>query len=61
MASEQLDRCYHSTVVLLMDGRVLSAGGGEFQLGDGDTKDPNLAVDSHLDAQIFSPPFLQQA
>lgn len=58
MASEQIDRCYHSTAVLLPDGRVLSAGGGEFQLGPGDKKDPNLPQDSHRDAQTFSPPYL---
>lgn len=54
MASEQVDRCYHSTAVLLPDGRVLSAGGGEFQNGT----EPNDDKDSHRDAQIFSPPYL---
>ncbi|KAF2649988.1 copper radical oxidase [Lophiostoma macrostomum CBS 122681] len=56
MASEQTDRCYHSTAVLLPDGRVLSAGGGEFQLGEA-ANDPQ---DSHRDAQFFSPPYLFQ-
>ena len=56
MASEQIDRCYHSTAVLLPDARVLSAGGGEFQLGE-TANDQN---DSHRDAQIFSPPYLFQ-
>jgi hypothetical protein len=56
MAAEQTDRCYHSTAVLLPDGRVLSAGGGEFQLGSA----ANPAKDSHRDAQIFSPPYLFQ-
>jgi alpha-amylase len=30
MAEEAVDRCYHSTAVLLPDGRVFSAGGGEY-------------------------------
>ena len=32
LAAEKTDRCYHSTAVLLPDGRVLSAGSGEFIL-----------------------------
>jgi galactose oxidase len=56
MAAEQTNRCYHSTAVLLPDGRVLSAGGGEFQLGLA----ANAPEDSHRDAQIFSPPYLFQ-
>jgi hypothetical protein len=56
MAAELVDRCYHSTAVLLPDGRVLSAGGGEYTPnGDGV---PNAAQDTHRDAQIFSPPYL---
>ena len=56
MAREQRDRCYHSTAILLPDGRVMSAGGGEYQPTD--LRAPNDPKDSHLDAQIFSPPYL---
>ena len=42
-------RTYHSTALLLKDGRVLSAGGGA--CGDG-------CAANHLDGQIFSPPYL---
>ena len=56
MAEEQNDRCYHSTAILLPDGRVMSAGGGEYEPTDALTA--NDPKDSHLDAQIFSPPYL---
>ena len=57
LAAEQEDRCYHSTAVPLPDGRVLSAGGGEFFPVEG-VPEENLPQDSHLDGQIFSPPYL---
>jgi hypothetical protein len=47
MASEQRVRVYHSTAVLLPDGRVLEAGSGA---GGG--------VADELSGEIFSPPYL---
>jgi hypothetical protein len=55
MAEEAKDRCYHSTAVLLPDGRVLSAGGGEYAPTSGT---PNPAKDTHPDAQLYSPTYL---
>jgi galactose oxidase len=56
MAQAGVDRCYHSTAVLLPDATVLSAGGGEYSpKNDGNA---NLPEDSHRDAQIFAPPYL---
>jgi hypothetical protein len=55
MADEAVDRCYHSTAVLLPDARVLSGGGGEYFPTPNAT---NCLKDSHPDAQIFSPPYL---
>ncbi|HYP29410.1 MAG TPA: galactose oxidase-like domain-containing protein [Blastocatellia bacterium] len=50
MASASVPRLYHSTALLLPDGRVLSAGGGVPAAPEGDS--------DHLDAQIYSPPYL---
>ena len=56
LAAENTDRCYHSTAVLLPDGRVLSAGSGEFILNEGTPQQvENDPQDSHTDAQLFSP------
>ena len=59
LAAERTDRCYHSTAVLLPDGRVLSAGSGEFILNEGTPQQQqNDPQDTHRDAQVFSPPYL---
>jgi galactose oxidase len=57
MASEAVDRCYHSTAVLLPDGRVFSGGGGEFA-PNSSLPVPNDPSETHANAQIFSPPYL---
>jgi hypothetical protein len=49
MASMKVPRLYHSTALLLPDGRVLSAGGGQPAATNG--------VDNY-NAEIFSPPYL---
>jgi galactose oxidase len=59
LAAEKTDRCYHSTAVLLPDGRVLSAGSGEFLLNETTPQQvANDPQDSHTGAQVFSPPYL---
>ena len=57
LAAEAVDRCYHSTAVLLPDGRVFSGGGGEYAMVVG-VDQSNPPVNSHANAQIFSPPYL---
>lgn len=47
LASNSVSRVYHSTTLLLKDGRVLHTGSG----------DASGAVD-HFDAELFSPPYL---
>ena len=57
LAKAAVDRCYHSTAVLLPDATVLNAGGGEYRPNNAIDKQ-NDPKDSHRDAQIFSPPYL---
>jgi YVTN family beta-propeller protein len=52
VASMSMARGYHSTALLLQDGRVISAGGGACGPG---------CSANHLDAQIYSPPYLYTA
>ena len=52
MATMHVPRMYHSTVVLLPDARVLSAGGG---------RAPATGTVDQLNAEIYSPPYLFQA
>ena len=56
MSAEAVDRCYHSTAVLLPDGRVFSGGGGEY--APENQIESNPPKDSHPDCQLFSPPYL---
>ena len=59
LVAEDIDRCYHSTAVLLPDATVLSAGGGEYNVnGPNLPPQANRAEDSHRNAQIFRPPYL---
>ncbi|KAF2647192.1 copper radical oxidase [Lophiostoma macrostomum CBS 122681] len=64
MNKEDSDRCYHSVAILLPDGHVLSAGGGEYQpdkigkvVNTGPNGKPNPAKDSIMNAQLFKPPY----
>jgi hypothetical protein len=49
LASMQVARNYHSTALLMPDGRVLIAGGGH---------DTGVNVPGNYNAQFFSPPYL---
>jgi hypothetical protein len=49
MAAMQHERVYHSTAILLPDGRVLAGGGGRPEPG---------GHASHRDFEIYSPPYL---
>ena len=50
VASMAVKRVYHSTAILLRDGRVLSAGGGR--------PPPTGGGINNLNAEIYSPPYL---
>jgi hypothetical protein len=51
MASAAERRIYHSTALLLLDGRVLNGGGGQ-------PADTHCADTNHSNIQIYSPPYL---
>ena len=53
VASNTINRIYHSTAILLPDARVLVAGAGENFDGDTRTQDVN-----QFNAEIYSPPYL---
>lgn len=59
MAAESTDRCYHGVALLLPDGSVFSAGGGEGGEFDAPPNPPvpNPARDNHTNAQIYKPPY----
>jgi galactose oxidase-like protein/Calx-beta domain-containing protein/glyoxal oxidase-like protein/Kelch motif protein len=58
LAPNQVRRLYHSTALLLPDGRVLSAGGGQPGSDGEDTGGVPLSEFGHTDFEVFSPPYL---
>lgn len=52
VASNAIDRAYHSTSLLMPDGRVLHAGSGDALLTDG------TAAPAQKNAEYYSPPYL---
>jgi hypothetical protein len=54
LAAEANPRLYHSTAFLMPDATVVSAGGGAYRLPD----DIDPSTINHLDAQTFSPRYL---
>lgn len=57
MAPAATPRNYHSTALLLTDGRVFSGGGG-YQSG---SEFPGAGLASHQNVQLFTPPYLFDA
>ncbi|MGH3917850.1 MAG: galactose oxidase-like domain-containing protein [Pseudonocardiaceae bacterium] len=55
LADEGVDRCYHSTAVLLPDATVLSAGGGEYDVA---VVGKPWWKHNHTTGRVFKPPYL---
>jgi hypothetical protein len=56
MAPMEVPRNYHSSALLLPDGRVFVGGGG--QCGDCPGDDGTMGAANHLDFNFYSPPYL---